>query len=268
MRSILVHADQSPAGENRLQTGLDIARRFGGHLTAHINTPIGRLFAMDGFGGVYPLTDLIAKAQVDAAALVSEMEARLEHEDVPFTVERSEVEPADALSASARLADLVVMDLDDVSQFARPQTSMVGAVALAGGAPVLALVRGRPLAIDGTVMIAWNDSRESAAAVKAAVPLLALAKSVRVVRIERDTHDLQAESVLEYLSRHNIHAELKIADHGWLTVEEALENEAQALSADWVVMGAYGHSRVREILFGGVTRYLLESAQVPLFIAH
>jgi nucleotide-binding universal stress UspA family protein len=268
MRSILLHAEHNPAGENRLQTALDIARRFGGHLTAHINTPIGRLFAMDGFGGVYPLTELIAKAQVDAGALVSEMDARLARDDVPFTVERSEFEPADGLSASARLADLVVMDLDDLSKIARPQTSMVGAVALAGGAPVLALVRGKPLALDGTVMIAWNDSREAAAAVKAAVPLLALAKSVRVVRIERNDHDLQAESVLAYLSRHNIHAELKVADDGWLTIEEGLEHEAQALGADWIVMGAYGHSRIREILFGGVTRYLLESAQFPLFIAH
>ena len=268
MRSILVHADGTPAGENRLQAGLDIARRFGAHLTAHVNTPIGRLFAMDGFGGVYPLTDLIAKAEVDAGALFNAMESRLSRDDVPFTVERSEIEPADALSASARLTDLVIMDLDDVSKFARPQTSMVGAVALAGNAPVLALVRGKPVTIDGTVMIAWNDSREAAAAVKAAVPLLALAKSVRVVRIERNESDMKAESVLEYLSRHGIHAELKVADEGWLTIEEALESEAEALKADWIVMGAYGHSRVREILFGGVTRYLLESARFPLFTAH
>lgn len=268
MRSILVHADQTPAGENRLQTGLDIARRFGGHLTAHINTPIGRLFAMDGFGGVYPLTEMIAKAEVDAAALVSEMEAKLAHDDVPFTVERSEIEPADALATSARLADLVVMDLDDVANFARPQTSMVGAVALAGGAPVLALVRGKSIAIDGTAMIAWNDSREAAAAVRAAVPLLALAKSVQVVRVGRTENEMQAAPLLEYLSRHNIHAEFKTAKEDWLTIEEALENEAGAMKADWIVMGAYGHNRVREILFGGVTRYLLESARFPLFVTH
>ncbi len=268
MRSILVHAEQNPAGENRLQTALDIARSFDGHLTAHINTPIGRLFAMDGFGGVYPLTELIAKAEVDAAAVVSAMEARLSRDDVPFTVEQSQIEPADALSTSARLADLVVLDLDDVSKFARPQTSLVGAVALTGNAPVLALVRERPLALDGTVMIAWNDSRESAVAAKAAVPLLKLAKSVRVVRIERTGSEIHAEPVLDYLSRHGIHAELKLADDGWLTIEEALEREAEAMRADLIVMGAYGHSRVREILFGGVTRYLLESARFPLFIAH
>lgn len=268
MRSILVHADQSPAGENRLQTGLDIARQFGGHLTAHINTPIGRLFAMDGFGGVYPLTELIAQAHVDAASIVNEMKERLARDDVPFTVERSEVEPADALAASARLADLVVMDLDDLSKFSRPQTSMVGTVALGGGGPVLALVRGQKVRLDGTAMIAWNDSREAAIAVRASVPLLARAKSVAVVRIGRTEDEMDATPVLEYLSRHNIHAEVRTVEDGWLTTEEALENAAQTMKADWIVMGAYGHSRIREIWFGGVTRYLLESGSIPLFIAH
>jgi nucleotide-binding universal stress UspA family protein len=268
MRSILVHADDSPTGENRLQTGLDIARAFGGHVTAHVNTPIVRLFAMDPFGGVYPMAGAIAAAEVDAGALVSRMEARLAQDDVPFTVERSEVEPADALSKSARLADLVVMDLDSIAKFARPQSSLVGAVALSANAPVLALVPGKPIALDGAVMIAWNESRESAAAVRAAVPLLKRAKSVAVVRIGKTEDELLAGPVLDYLSRHDVHAELRTAKDDLHTVEEALEREAEAMRADWIVMGAYGHSRMRETLLGGVTRYLLDSARFPLFLAH
>jgi nucleotide-binding universal stress UspA family protein len=268
MRSILVHADDSPAGENRLQTGLDIARTSGGHVTAHVNTPIVRLFAMDPFGGVYPMTDVIAKAEVDAGAMVSRMEARLSHDDVPFTVERSEIEPADALSQSARLADVVVLDLDSIAKFARPQSLLVGAIALSGSAPVLALVPGQRVALDGQVMIAWNDSSESAAAVRAAVPLLKRAKSVKVMRIGKTEDEMQAEPVLEYLSRHDVHAELHSAPRDWLTVEEAIEREAGEMGADWVVMGAYGHSRMRETLLGGVTRYLLDSARFPLFLAH
>lgn len=268
MRSILVHADDSPAGANRLQTGLDIARSFGGHVTAHINTPIVRLFAMDPFGGVYPMTDVIAAAEVEAGALVSRIEARLAHEDVPFTVERSEVEPADALAKSARLSDLVVMDLDNIGRFARPQASLVGAVALSGSAPVLALVPGQPLCLDGKVMIAWNDSSESAAAVRAAVPLLARATSVRVLRIGKTADEMQAKPVLDYLSRHDVHAELHTAPVDWLTIEEAIEREAGEMGADWIVMGAYGHSRMRETLLGGVTRYMLDSARFPLFLTH
>jgi nucleotide-binding universal stress UspA family protein len=268
MRSILVHADDTPAGENRLQTGLDIARYFGGHITAHVNAPIVRLFAMDTFGGVYPMTDVIAAAEVEAGALVSHMEARLAHDDVPFTVERSEVEPADALAKASRLQDLVVMDLDDVARFTRPQSSLVGAVALSGNAPVLALVRGKTIALDGKVMIAWNDSRESAGAVRAAVPMLKRAKSVVVLRIGKTQDEMQAQPVLEYLSRHDVHAELHSASVDWLTVEEAIEREAGEIGADWIVMGAYGHSRMRETLLGGVTRYMLDSARFPLFLAH
>lgn len=268
MRSILVHADDSPAGENRLQTGLDIARGFGGHVTAHVNTPIARLFAMDPFGGVYPMTDVIAAAEVEAGALVSRIEGRLTHEDVPFTVERSEVEPADALARSSRLADIVVLDLDDTAKFARPQSSLVGAVALSGNAPVLALVPGKPVTLDGKIIIAWNDSRESAGAVRAAVPLLKRAKSVVVLRIGKTQDEMQARPVLDYLSRHDVHAELHTAPIDWLTVEEAIEREAAAIGADWIVMGAYGHSRMRETLLGGVTRYMLDSARFPLFLAH
>ncbi len=268
MRSILVHADDSPSGENRLQTALDIARGFGGHVTAHVNTPIVRLYAMDSFGGVYPMTEAIAAAEVDAGALVSRIEARLTHEDVPFTTERSEVEPADALSRASRLADLVILDLDDKGKFASAQSSLVGAVTLSGNAPVLALVPGRPVRLNGKVMIAWNDSRESAAAVRAAVPLLGRASAVEVIRIGKTEDDMQAGPVLQYLSRHDVHAELRTVKTDWLTVEETLEREAEAMGADWIVMGAYGHSRMREMLFGGVTRYLLDAARFPLFLAH
>ena len=268
MRSILVHADDSPAGENRLQTGLDIARAFGGHVTAHVNTPIVRLFAMDPFGGVYPMTDVIAKAEVDAGAMVSRMEARLAHDDVPFTVERSEIEPADALAKSAMLADLVVMDLDSIAKFARPQSSLVGAVALSGNAPVLALVPNQKFMLQGNVMIAWNDSRESAVAVREAVPLLKHAKSVKVMRIGKTEDEMRAAPVLEYLSRHDIHAELHSTPRDWLTVEEAIEREAEEMGADLIVMGAYGHSRMRETLLGGATRYLLDCASRPLFLVH
>jgi nucleotide-binding universal stress UspA family protein len=88
------------------------------------------------------------------------------------------------------------------------------------------------------------------------------------LRVGRSEGEMHAKPVLEYLSRHDIHAELKIAGDNWLTIEEALEREAEAMKADWIVMGAYGHSRVRELLFGGVTRYMLESARFPLFISH
>ena len=79
---------------------------------------------------------------------------------------------------------------------------------------------------------------------------------------------MRVTPVLEYLSRHDIHAELTTVTEDRLTVEEALEAKATEIGADWIVMGAYGHSRMREIWFGGVTRYLLESARIPLFFAH
>ena len=77
-----------------------------------------------------------------------------------------------------------------------------------------------------------------------------------------------ATDALRYLSRHDIHAELKTVARDGDTVEERLEKEALALGAGLIVMGAFGRSRLRETIFGGVTRYLLTSGRVPLLLAH
>jgi len=77
-----------------------------------------------------------------------------------------------------------------------------------------------------------------------------------------------AEDALCYLSRHGIHAELRRLDRAALTPEEILERTAKELAPGLIVMGAYGRPRLRETLFGGVTRYLLEAAPAPLLLAH
>lgn len=268
MRSILVHLDSGAAADNRVQAALAIARRTRGHVTAHANTPVQGLVAFDPFGGAYPMAAAIAAARSDTDTLIAAWNDRLARDDVPFSVESSETDLITALAQASRLADLVVVDLDDVTGFSRPRTSQVGGVAVAGSAPVLALCPGTPFALDGIAVIAWNDSRESSAALRAAVPLLALAKAVHVVRIGQGEDVFDAAPALEYLSRHDVHAELHSASHDGITVEEAIEREAQNLNADWIVMGAYSRSRWSEYMFGGVTRYMLESARFPLFLAH
>lgn len=268
MRSILVHLDSRATADNRLQAALAIARRTRGHVTAHANTPVQGLVAFDPFGGAYPMERAIASARSETDTLTAKWRDRLARDDVPFSVEASESDLITALAQASRLSDLIVMDLDDATGFSRPRTSQVGGVAVAGSAPVLALCPGTPFAPDGTAVVAWNDSRESAAALRAAVPLLALASAVHVVRIGQSEHEFDAAPALEYLSRHDIHAELHSAAAAGVTIEEAIEREAGKLGADWIVMGAYSRSRLSEFIFGGVTRYLLESARFPLFLAH
>ena len=90
-----------------------------------------------------------------------------------------------------------------------------------------------------------------------------------VVTVVEKADGFPATDALRYLSHYGIHAELhERTVSGGLTIEEALEDAAVELKADWVVMGAFGHSRLRETLFGGVTRYFINSARFPLLLVH
>ena len=136
-------------------------------------------------------------------------------------------------------------------------------------APVLALpAEGPPLDLDAPVMILWNGSPQAAHALRAAAPLMAGGRTVTMVQVGRAEGRVPAEDALCYLSRHGIHGELRHLDRGALTPEEILERTAKELAPGLIVMGAYGRARLRETLFGGVTRYLLKAAPAPLLLAH
>ena len=124
-----------------------------------------------------------------------------------------------------------------------------------------------------SALIAWNGSFEAANAVRSAIGLLKIASEVQVLQIEEDKDPaFPSTRVLEYLSRHGIHAELKVerAHPGTGDIDFAfacLNSKAKQANASYIVMGGYGHSRVSEYVFGGVTRSMLSGSAVPLFMA-
>lgn len=267
MRSILVHADTSAAMEARLQAALDVARASNGHVTLHINTPLQRFIAMDPFGGAYLAAEAVRDAQDRDAALADQLSERLGHEDVSWSIEASSNEAVDALASGARLADLVVVTL------ATPTDTMVplrvGDLAVSARAPVLAIPSDRErFALGGKAIVAWDGSHEAANALRAAVPMLMLAGSVELVTITEKSDAFPATDALKYLGHYGIRAELHQRERAHPTIEETLEAVAYELGADWIVMGAFGHSRLRETMFGGVTRYFLDFARFPLLLVH
>ncbi|MGB3318844.1 MAG: universal stress protein, partial [Sphingopyxis granuli] len=136
-------------------------------------------------------------------------------------------------------------------------------------APVLALPQGtKAIDHDAPVLVAWNGSPQAAAALRAALPLLRDGRPVMLVAVGQDDGAFPGTDALRYLSRHDIHAELTLVDRGTATVEERLEEQAVALGAGLIVMGAFGKSRLRETLFGGTTQYLVTKGRFPLLLAH
>lgn len=260
MRSILVYADRSEAMDARFETALSLARAMEGHLTVLVDTPIARFMAMDAMGGSYLAADAVREAVNRDDAYAEELATRLKREDVPFDILRGEEEPVDAMAEASRLSDVIVLSRE--CEFA-------GQLAVAGTAPILVVGGDAPLNLPvDTVAVAWDGSYEAAAALRGAMPLLRLAKDVHVITVGEKSGAFPAVDAVQYLSRHGVKAELQTVERVG-AVEEALAASVARLGAGLLVMGAYGHSRLREFLMGGVTRYFLQLEGGPaLLFAH
>lgn len=260
MRSILVHADRSPGMSARLQSALALARALGGHISVLVDTPVARYVAMDPMGGSFVASDALEQALADDDANAEALVAQLSREDVPFDVIRSEAEPIEALATAARLADVVMLSRS---------SGLAGELALVSRTPVLVLADGKPLSVPlSAACVAWDGGDEAALALRSAVPLLAGCDRVEVLTVTEKPGGFPATDALAYLSRHGVAAELtELSRKG--STEETLALAVARSAAEVLVMGAYGHSRMREYLFGGVTRYFLEDREAPaLLLAH
>lgn len=270
MKSVLLHVQDDEGLEARLETALAIARASGGHLTCLHVTPMSAFVGFETFGGAYVLTDLLRQLEEHEAAMRARIEAHLASEDVAWSYERQTSDPASALVNSGALADLIVLGRSQHTRSSAYRAmSIFGEMLTASHTPLLVCSKNQkhfdPL---GPAVVAWNGSFEAANALRAALPLLKQASAVHIVSVDEQKElDFPPLGASEYLSRHDVHAELISAAKGTLTVADKLIGSAQELGANYLVMGAYGHNRAREYLFGGVTRTLLKECSVPLIMA-
>ena len=136
--------------------------------------------------------------------------------------------------------------------------------------PVLVLPKNRKIETVGErVLVAWKDTKEAARAVRESLPMLQAAKNVFVLTCDRPHHRFEAgKDIVAFLTRHGVSVEpvSDIADGN--DVGPIILSYAADVKADLLVMGAYGHSRWREIVFGGVTHHVLKNMKLPLLMAH
>lgn len=122
------------------------------------------------------------------------------------------------------------------------------------------------------VLLAWNDGREALRAARDALPMLQAADRVHLVIVDPPTHGPNRSDpgglISQYLARHGVTVEIDVVSKTLPRIADVLMRRAADIDADVIVMGAYGHSRVREAVFGGATRHMLETSTLPLFMAH
>ena len=172
----------------------------------------------------------------------------------------------------ARFADLVVLARPYGKDQGAEGEAVVEAALFEGCAPVLVLPEGGlPSATPKRIVVAWNQSREAMAAVRAALPMLKQADQVTITIIDPPVHGPERSDpggmLCQMLVRHGVRAEVTVLARTLPRVSDVLLRHLRDMDADLLVMGAYGHSRFREAILGGATRNMLEQASVPVLMA-
>lgn len=271
MKSVLLHIQDDDAFDQRLQAALAVARATGGHLTCLHVTPVNAYVAFDGFGGVFVMNDIIAALDENEKALQTKVERQLANEDVSWEYQQVTGDPVAVIVRRAALADILVTGREiHRGTSANTPISLLGDLLRKARIPLLLpATGGNPPDLKGTALIAWDGSYEAANAVRQSVPLLKLAGDIRAIHIEkRDDGQFPSTALMEYLSRHDLSAELQVVARGENSTSDTILSEARRIGASYIVMGGYNHSRAGEYIFGGVTRTFLKDCPVPLIIAH
>lgn len=268
MKTALLYANDDRGMESRLQAALDMARAFDAHISCVQVTPFDSFIMGDPFGGVYALPVVVEAVRKVEDEHRAKIEERLRGEGVSWDWARHDGSPAQLTADRARLSDMIVLSLPAGGNYDGP-LSMVGDVVLHARAPVLALPQSsRGVDCLGTAIVAWNGTLESCYALRLAVPILRKATQVRIVTVTDDQTEFPATGASEYLARHGIDSVLHEWPRDGRTMTDSLLDAAHTLAGAYVVMGAYGHSRLQESLLGGTTRDMIRRGTVPLLLAH
>ncbi len=175
----------------------------------------------------------------------------------------------DVAVRASRLSDLTVVGRGEGESEATPSMTL-NAVLMESGRPILVVPQALPGPFGDNIAIAWNASAEAARAVTFAMPMLKRAKTVTVIQVAEDDHTsaLPGHELSTYLAWHGIEAASHTSSAYASHAADALVNECGDLGIDLLVMGAYTHSRLRQLIFGGVTRRMLQAAPFPCLMSH
>lgn len=268
--SILVHVDLDPRSRGRLELAGALADRFDGRLIG----AAAEDFQFPIYGDLSASID--TRTMDDAQRRVEADLARAEalFRSVAGVRERIEwraatVAPERFLAAQSRTADIIVIGQRDPGISDEPLLDIApGPVLMEAGRPVLVVPPMVRTLEARRVLFAWKDSRESRRALRDGLPFMVGAEEVLVATIGTETDPAEAQDVVVYLRGYGITARLVHEDKPHGSVGDTLLQLADAEGVDLIVSGAYGHSRLREWILGGVTHDLLRHSPICCLMAH
>jgi nucleotide-binding universal stress UspA family protein len=275
-KTILVQCDAARNVAPRLDVAAELAQRQGAHLVAlHARQPFQAPAFVDGG---FPMDDLFrsyeATVKADLATATAAFEKATKGRQLSAELRVVDGFVQNELATNGRYADLLVLGQTDPENTLPTPADLPEVVALASGRPVLVVpyigIKNSP---GKTVMLCWNASRESAHAATAALPFLKVAAKVIVLTIDAKSspagHGAEpGADAATWLTRHGVKVTVQRDVASESDVGGTILSRAADHAADLIVMGLYGHSRLREMVLGGTSRTLLASMTVPVFVAH
>jgi nucleotide-binding universal stress UspA family protein len=273
--SLIVYVDDEPDNIQRVEQAVALARAHGAHLIG-VSACAPETPMADAYGAGILLGEVLTAQHERAESALKGAEGRFREIATRSGVScewRADVgDPTSLLVRHARAADLLIVGRDaaNVSGWRAPIPSDL---TMRAGRSVLIVPPNPAQPVAGApVLLAWTDSRESRLAAVAAIPLLREAESVRVLELcdpgDTDGARLRTADVAAWLKRHDVKAEAEARAHDDRAAGRRLLDCAAEIKAGAIVSGAWGHARMRQWIFGGVTQTLITESPVALLLAH
>ena len=273
--SLIVYVDDEADNTQRIEQAAALAKAHGAHLigvsACAPETPVA-----DAYGAGILLGEVLIEQHERAEKALKGAEDRFREIATRAGVScewRADVgDPTSLLIKHARAADVLIVGRDaaNASGWRAPHPADL---AMRAGRSVMILPPNPARSVVGSpVLLAWTDSRESRLAAVAAIPMLREAESVRVLELcdpeDMDGARLRTADVVAWLTRHGVKAEAEVRAHDDRSTGRRLLDCAAEMKAGAIVSGAWGHARMRQWIFGGVTQTLITESPVALLLAH
>lgn len=270
-KTIMVHAEPGLRSTRRVEVAAHLADVFGARLIgigAEAFEPPPDPTPYSGFAiGEYTM---MAKEQIDNDLRSAEENFRRDAAMAEVEWRQAHDYPARVLAREARAADLIVAG--PYRRVGADHVADPSDLVIQAGRPILLVPERAPHFVGAVAVVAWKETREARRAVIDALPLLRRAGDVIVYAVcedgEMDDLTAQTDDVVEHLQRHGVIARAKVAERPTHDVAQDIQTVVARHGADLVVAGAYGHNRLQEWVFGGVTAALLRDAATYTFLSH
>jgi len=278
MKTILVPTEDNSAMRSALETALLVARRCDSYIEGFaLRWSVADFAAFDPTGGIPFEIDKLAAARMEKQAWQI-FESFMQGHNVPRSTAKTEAlsfgwsddapQGEDFVGSYGRVFDVIVLSRPGANETFVHNRAIYSGL-FESGRPILLAPPAPPPQIATNVLIAWNRSTEQARAIALAMPLLQKAKRVTVLTVIGGTEvpGPSAEQLIHYLQRNGIAAEPMKVELGGKNTGQAILAAAQSLGCDLLIKGAYTQSRLRQMIFGGATRHVLENADIPVLLA-